>query len=431
MLQAGTASFDITPTRMVQLQGHSCPDVAVGVLAPIEGQALVLYDGQRTIALISLDVVAVTGQITGRIRQGIERETSISGDHVLVAASHTHCAPATKPDMGIDIDESWLQGVEDKAVRAVGEAYQQMIEATLRVGQASACFNINRRPVKGGHLNFTVNYGGICDRRVRVLFVDRPDGTPIATAFHYACHTSSKGGSDLLVSPDYPGFARGVIERERGGVAMFLPGCFGNVRTQVTPRGGFESASEAQLQQLGEEMGRAVLLADKRSAPIDDTRVDAEVWPIQYAFGALPDDDTLKEWREYSTQPHAIDLRPLVDSIAAMKRDGVSPDPLESELQRIDLGELTLIAIGGEAPMEFGYAIEKMFTENECWAMGYSNDMVGYLCTELHKLEGGYEPTAYPYFHHPAPFAEEEQTILDTVERHLTPRAASHAAAGG
>jgi hypothetical protein len=52
--------------------------------------------------------------------------------------------------------------------------------------------------------------------------------------------------------------------------------------------------------------------------------------------------------------------------------------------------------------------------------MGYTNDMVGYLCTPQQHAVGGYEPNAYKLFGNPARFAGEAQAVTDVAENLLS-----------
>ena len=89
-------------------------------------------------------------------------------------------------------------------------------------------------------------------------------------------------------------------------------------------------------------------------------------------------------------------------------------------MQALRIGPLVCVAIPGESVQEIGDAIEKKLAgtinADDIWAMGYCNDMVGYLVTERHKRERGYEPWAYSYFDRPAQFMNEEAVIVAEAE---------------
>ena len=132
------------------------------------------------------------------------------------------------------------------------EAAAHLEPVALGLGCGWAAFNINRRqpaPVDKASLDMTLNYGGIVDRRARLLRIDKADGSPLAVLFHYSCHPTTKGGKDGMMSPDYPGIARTSIENQLGCHALYMPGCFGNVRPAIIDKqtGGFGNATKEQL----------------------------------------------------------------------------------------------------------------------------------------------------------------------------------------
>jgi hypothetical protein len=96
------------------------------------------------------------------------------------------------------------------------------------------------------------------------------------------------------------------------------------------------------------------------------------------------------------------------------------PESKTTEMQFLRVGPLACIAIPGEPAQEIGHALEKRFRDElgveDLWPVGYANDEVGYLCTERHHEEGGYEPNAYPYYGEPARFKDEERVIVETAE---------------
>jgi hypothetical protein len=104
-----------------------------------------------------------------------------------------------------------------------------------------------------------------------------------------------------------------------------------------------------------------------------------------------------------------------------MIQSGTLPPSETSSMQSLRIGPLSLLTIPGEPVQEIGHALERLAAPHhpDLWPLGYTNDMLGYLVTERQKLEGGYEPTAYPFFDRPAPFADEESRIRDTAAKLL------------
>ena len=295
MIQSGVASGDITPEPGPVLQGHWNTNPSHSVLYPLEVRAVVFADGDAQIAIATLDVIGITKATTDRIRAKVANTCGIPKDSIMVACSHTHCAPATLPCLGMTPDPKFMDRIVETTAACIAEAAANHQPVTLGLGCGSAHFNINRRPLPGASSR-TLNYGGIVDRRVRVLQITRENGIPLAALFHYACHPTTLSGSNGIISPDYPGIARNRIEQTLGCKALFLPGCFGNIRPAIlSETGGFASATKEQLDACGHELGDEVCrvatgLNTKSVEGISARRTD-----IAIPYGDLMPEEELKK----------------------------------------------------------------------------------------------------------------------------------------
>jgi hypothetical protein len=143
----------------------------------------------------------------------------------------------------------WLQ---DRLVEAADKALADLQPATLAWGSGIANFAMNRREFTDKGVILGVNPRGSVDRTVPVLTVDGVDGKPRVVLFGYACHGTTNPPSHMGVSPDYPGFARGVVEQHfPGATAMFIAGCGGDANPY--PRLKLEDAVTN-----GDELGKEV-----------------------------------------------------------------------------------------------------------------------------------------------------------------------------
>src|SRR5262245_11277136 len=98
---AGAASRDITPrpgslmAAFPTLPGR-IPRRATGAHDPCLATALVLGDGQRTVAVCSIDVALINACDVAFIRQLVAaRVPRLAADQVVIAATHTHSSPET------------------------------------------------------------------------------------------------------------------------------------------------------------------------------------------------------------------------------------------------------------------------------------------------------------------------------------------------
>jgi len=116
-------------------------------------------------------------------------------------------------------------------VDSIGHALDDLAPATLAAGRGQATFAVNRRNNPEADVPSLRAAGrtlaGPVDHDVPVLRVTRPDGTPLAILFGYACHPTTL--SLMTWNGDYPGFAQLAIEeRHPGTTAMFVNTCGGD-----------------------------------------------------------------------------------------------------------------------------------------------------------------------------------------------------------
>ena len=259
-LTAGTAAVTITPDRPVNLQGY-VRGPARGTLDPLEVRAIVFDDRTTRTAIVTADLIGLEYTSVERIRAIAEDACGIPGDHVMVSCSHTHSGPAVQRLRGLPVDPQYLDSLERKLGELVAEADSCKRPVTLGTGEGSVDINVNRRLRTPEGTIMRANSGGVVDKRVRVLRVDPagapvtagtlggrplPQSDPVAVLFSYVCHATVLGHDNFRYSADYPGATRRFVEeayRSDGGedmVAMFLPGCFGDVRPHLLgDDGGF------------------------------------------------------------------------------------------------------------------------------------------------------------------------------------------------
>jgi len=413
-MQAGVAAIDFTPAPGLILQGHLSKNPSHTVLYPLEARALTLKNNHQSLCLITLDVIGVELATTKRIRDAVSQKVNIPESNILVIASHTHCAPAMLKNLAMTPDPAWQARVEQAAVDCAIQSAQNLQPVTLGLGASSAYFNVNRRP-RHGQTDFSVNWAGVIDHRVRMLRLDGANGKPLAVLFTFSCHPTTKPGNEGFISPDYPGVARAFIETQLNCRALFLPGTFGNIRPHIN--GIFKPATPEELQDVAHQLGRAVCraTANIRTCAADDLSIRQQ--ELFLPFGTpKPTADLENMMKDQSTLGTAVRAdwaRRTLDRIA---RNDLPPG-VTSIMQSARIGPLALVTIPGEPVQEIGCAIERRLAVRDefqdVWPIGYTNDQIGYLVTERHKEEGGYEPNAYTFYDRPAPYKEEEKLIVN------------------
>ncbi len=280
--------------------------------------------------------------------------------------------------------------------------------------------------------HFVMNHGGVVDRRVRLLRVDGASGAPLAVLFHYSCHPTTMTGMQGNLSSDYPGAARERIEERLQCHALFMPGCFGNIRPAIVnpETGGFRDATREQVDACGAELGDAVVTAMRYVRTVEHGGLASRSVDVTFPFDDLPSPDELRATAADSSSRESRARAAWARKVLERLEGGAALEGDVATMQTLRIGPLRLLAIPGEVVQEIGFDVEKALTSrcgaDALWAMGYCNDMVGYLVTERQKQECGYEPGAYWLFNRPARFREEQSVIVDAATRLLGGGRQSH-----
>jgi hypothetical protein len=100
---------------------------------------------------------------------------------------------------------------------------------------------------------------------VKVVRIDDLDECPLAVIVHYGCHPTIMGHPNRLITPDYPGIVRQVVEHATGATCLFLLGYLPTA--EAYPDRGYEVDTSPFRPGAGEQIveGSLALLAALRA----------------------------------------------------------------------------------------------------------------------------------------------------------------------
>lgn len=235
-LAAGAAKVEITQKESTATSDplYASIDAAV-VNDPLYVKALVIQQDKLTVAIITVDAVAVAeiGTIgnayLSTVRAELENELGIRPEHTIFNASHCH---------GVICND-----IEERTIQAVKKAWSHMVPVRVGagVGHEERITENRRLKLKNGkETDIRRAYAlppdedvagvGPIDPEIGVLKLERYDGSLLAVVYNFACHPIQGvpcGGN----TADITGFASSMIEEcsDEGTVALFLQGCAGDV----------------------------------------------------------------------------------------------------------------------------------------------------------------------------------------------------------
>jgi hypothetical protein len=218
---------------------------------------------QSRVAIIALDLAVVPLCTMDEWRRRIAEAIGTPASHVMINLNHTHSGPALPdypPEFGFQLP--MLRAYQDmmvaRMIESAVEANDSLQAARITAGWGESRIGINRRETGPDGMVFLGEVpDGEVDSAVGVIRVDDLNGRPLAILCSYGCHPVVVGPRSPVISPDFPGAMREVIEKVMGGAALFLQACGGN----IMPVGGmgYETDCRDAKNRIGTMLGGEAL----------------------------------------------------------------------------------------------------------------------------------------------------------------------------
>jgi neutral ceramidase len=425
-VRAGVSRCIITPPVGGAMEGFAGRSTSVGVHDELTATALVVEvsneDGRSSsdpataqrLALVCCDLVSIPTADVARMRTAVEDLTGIPADMVLISSSHNHYGPMTDrlgwglaafADPGPQV-EPYLENLVHMVAGAVKMAADSCTPCRLYVGEGEAAVGVNRRErLPDGQIILGQNSDGPVDHRVAVLRIDTEDGRPLAAVLNYACHAVSLGRECAVITADFPGVARNVVEQATGALCLFLQGAAGDIDPLLM------SETWQNTQSLGLPLGAEAVRVLWAAREVDQSSIGLSVsksvlqLPPKLPASEQAADELFEELREEERQAIAAGneadlfwvrsrLANLEKGRAALAGDADALPPIEAEITAVGLGpEVGLVTMPGEMFNEIGRRVVAASPFTFTLFSGYTNGSINYIPTREAYSEGGYEVT--------------------------------------
>src|SRR5438105_858647 len=293
----GLARCDITPPVGIyhRMWGAATHDRATGVHRPLTATALVFQAAEGPITtdteqvVVAVDLCLLWATEMENLLRAVSNGTGLKREQIAVSFSHTHAAGLMGLERrslpGGELIPPYLDALGAKIAAIVGEARAAAQPAVIVYGAGGCSLAAQRDFWDDASAQFVCGFNpeGPADVTVLVARVSGLDGAPIASIVNYACHPTTLAWENTLISPDFPGAMRELVDGTTGAPCAFLQGASGD----LGPREGFVG-DPAVADRNGRQLGYAVLAA-LEALPPPLTR-------FEYA-GPVVSGATLGAWR--------------------------------------------------------------------------------------------------------------------------------------
>ncbi|MEJ6645446.1 MAG: hypothetical protein QNL33_19545 [Akkermansiaceae bacterium] len=239
----GVSRWDITPGLDVGVKNWGATDrwFASGVHRPLTGTALAISEGAEKsdppLLLISLDLGWWRARADAdQLRLALCEALELPEENLIVHLTHTHAAPLLDseppPESNPEATIAYLETLREACIAGAQAAVDDLQESTLLFHTGSCALVTHRDfPDPDDPKRFLTGFhpeGAADDTLVVARIFDDANRTR-ATLVNYACHPTTLAWDNDLVSPDFPGAMREVIESTTESPCLFLQGASGEL----------------------------------------------------------------------------------------------------------------------------------------------------------------------------------------------------------
>ena len=415
VFKAGAAAIDVTPAELpVRVLGSFLERTANSIAERIHARSIALDDGKTRIAIVVVDSCMIPRELIDEAKDIASEKTGIPTDHILVAATHTHSAPAVMGGLGCRADDKYPVFLVPKIAKAIEAAVKNLVPARIGwtvvdVPEYTHCRRwvlrtdrIRNDPFgeRTVHAHMHPGYqnpdfispAGPVDTGLTVLSIQSLTGQPIAVMANYSQHYK---GSESISGDYYARFARMIEEMVDSGdnetpfVGIMSQGTSGDLHwmdySKPAKNMGLDEYAKALANIVHEEYAR-IKYYDWVPLAMVERKVKFR--------RRTPDAKHLARAKEIKSQIQGPIARNQKE-VYALEAIYLHEEPVrELKLQALRIGDLGICAIPNEVYGITGIKLKEQSPFRTQFNMELANGSEGYIPPPFQHKLGGY--TTWP-----------------------------------
>ncbi len=391
-MRVAAAASELVGDDAMVIAGGIHPNYVQGQEGQLRATAVVLEEGGTKLCLVSCDVLMFERDVIDEVAQRIEAQCEIPFPNILIAATHTHHAPATVTIHGYERDETFVGRLKEAIVAAVMKANGKLTadsdaEMFFWLGQEASVGQNSRLLLSDGTIYWVgpsddiIRPTGTFDPDLPVFAFRKPSGKLEAFIFNHSTHTIGTRKGNVR-SPSFYGLAAQEVEEELGGTALFFLGAAGSTHNLTLPTNEMVSRIKHAVKEA---------LAKAQNREVKKLIAVKEAFAYRVRFFDEEGEEQAVSYYCRKRIPHVAEA--TIDVFRKMRR-ALAPHQGEVRttwLQVMLLGDIALVGIPGELFTSLGMDIKRRSPFRHTYLVTLANDWIGYIPDEDGYRLGGYQ----------------------------------------
>ncbi|KXY72883.1 MULTISPECIES: neutral/alkaline non-lysosomal ceramidase N-terminal domain-containing protein [Bacillus] len=394
MSKVGVCKVDITPPIGIDFVGYHRETGINNIEECIYGTVFVFEKDEMKTVFISIDNIGMLVEDTNMIRERVASRLHVPFERITVVYTHTHSGPETVGDN--PLVQSYKTILVNNVVHGAVTANKNLKRCEVGWGVTTGDIGVNRRErTTDGRAKMGTNIDGVVDKRIGMLAIRDAETKELSgiVVFCTAHPNVLKGDSDVL-SADYPGMTREILEKIVNCPVMIVQGAAGNVNAK------YRGSREALIQMAYILSGHVLtMLPTVTYSPIVKLRTVSST--MQMKLKDIPEIDEIRSMAQLAEKQWGVNTDEWLTIVLEKDKQSIRQLRIDLEVQLFQVNEGMFSGIPMEPFSETALEMKERLRNELAFLGGYTNGYIGYLPTREEFTYGGYEVELNPVVYGP------------------------------
>ncbi|PEM98229.1 neutral/alkaline non-lysosomal ceramidase N-terminal domain-containing protein [Bacillus wiedmannii] len=389
MSKIGVCKVDITPPVGIDFVGYHRETGINNIEERIYGTVFVFEKDEMKTVFISIDNIGMLVEDTNMIREQVASRLHVPFERITVVYTHTHSGPETVGEQSLV--KSYKTILLNNVVHGAVTANNNLELCEVGWGVTIGDIGINRRErTSDGRAKMGTNIEGIVDKRIGMLAIRDAETKELSgiVVFCTAHPNVLKGDSDVL-SADYPGMTREILEKIVNCPVIIVQGAAGNVNAKY--RGSREAVKQMAYTLSGHVL---TMLPTVTYSPIVNVRTVSST--MQMKLKDIPEMNEIRSMAQLAEKQWGVNTDEWLTIVLKKYKQGIRELRIDLEVQLFQVNDGMFFGIPMEPFSETALEVKESLQNELAFFGGYTNGYIGYLPTKEEFAYGGYEVELNP-----------------------------------